>query len=317
MQNVDYLGADASRLDLDFQVLVPTFVPAPFGIPSVSAGSGSYSLYWMVEGGPPTFLYVTGEAGGSLPAGSPYDFNNELSVNARVQGFEAIHDVTPDYDAVWWIANGVLYSVESMNMTGSDTMSLANGLIPLAAPPVTDETSPEPTEGEPDPTVQPPDAIDPSLPGIPPPLATKPAATTESEPAPTAESRQTAEPEPTSPATGVASTPTIESTEQSDVSVSGETIPAGTPAPTTVAPVAGEVLTATPSAAATPGAVNAPESSPVATPGGMSSDGTGSPVIPSDGTGSPIVPSDGTGGPPPPTTGSDGTGGTSDLSLTP
>ena len=105
-QNVDYMSADAaSALDLDFTVLVPPYVPAPFsGEPAINAGGGSYSVYWIVTGGPPTFLEVTGDVGGSLPAGSKDDLNNQLSVNASVQGHEASHDVTPTYDAAWWIA---------------------------------------------------------------------------------------------------------------------------------------------------------------------------------------------------------------------
>ena len=88
-------------MDLGFPVLVPGWVPAPFGgAPAVDAGVGYYSLYWMHGGGEPTFLQVTGEVGGGLPAGSPYDLNIELSINASVNGAGAIHDVTPIYDAL-------------------------------------------------------------------------------------------------------------------------------------------------------------------------------------------------------------------------
>ncbi|MDQ3542176.1 MAG: hypothetical protein M3440_15975, partial [Chloroflexota bacterium] len=134
-QNVDYLAQDsAAELDLDFPVLVPPYVPGPFGgEPSVGAGGGSYSLYWMNTGGAPTFLLVSGVVGGALPAGSPADLNNELSVNATVQGNAAINDVTDTYDAVWWIAGGVLYSVESRNMP-MGSLSLASSLIPFVAP---------------------------------------------------------------------------------------------------------------------------------------------------------------------------------------
>lgn len=134
-QNVDYLDADtAVRLNLDFPVLVPSYVPAPFsGQPAVDVGGDSYSLYWMNTGGPPTFLQVSGQVGGSLPAGSPADLNNELTINASVQGNAAIHDVTDTYDAVWWISGGVLYSVQSRNME-MDSLSLANSLIGYVGP---------------------------------------------------------------------------------------------------------------------------------------------------------------------------------------
>jgi len=144
-QNVDYLGPEtAASLDLGFPVLVPSWVPGPFGgTPAVNSGGGYYSLYWMNAGGEPTFLQVTGQVGGALPAGSPYDLNNQLFINASVQGYGAIHDVTPAYDAVWWIAGGVLYKVESRN-SSTDSLTLANSLIPLV-PPAAPEPEPEPT----------------------------------------------------------------------------------------------------------------------------------------------------------------------------
>lgn len=151
-QNVDYLGPDnAARLNLEFPVLVPSYVPGPFsGEPAVDAGGGYYSLYWMTSGGAPTFLQITGLAGGGLPAGSPYDLNVQLSVNASVQGYDAIHDVTPAYDAVWWIAGGVLYKVESLNME-TDSLSLANSLIGYVGPEAPDvESPPDPGNGVPD-----------------------------------------------------------------------------------------------------------------------------------------------------------------------
>lgn len=149
-QNVDWMSAEmAARLDLPMDVLVPAWVPAPFdgSPPSVTASGGYYQIYWMVPGGSPTFLYIEGTAGGSMPAGSPADLNKPLSVNASVQGWNAIHDIgipagsdTPIYDQVWWVANGVLYTVSSNNMTGSDSLSLANSLVvlqgPTADPPV-------------------------------------------------------------------------------------------------------------------------------------------------------------------------------------
>lgn len=134
-QNVDYLSPEsAATLDLDFPVLVPSSVPGPFGgEPSVSGGGGSYSLYWMNAGGAPTLLEITGMVGGTLPAGSLNDLNNELSVNATVQSQEAIQDLTSNYDAVYWVANGVLYKVESQNMP-MGSLSLANSLISFIAP---------------------------------------------------------------------------------------------------------------------------------------------------------------------------------------
>lgn len=142
-QNVDYISTEAGySLDLGFTVLVPSWVPGPFGgSPSIDAGGGYYGLYWMKGGGDPTFLHVTGQVGGGLPAGSPYDLNNELFINASVMGYDAIHDVTPAYDAVWWIAGGVLYKVESRN-SSTDSLSLANSLISFEAP----YSEPEPTE---------------------------------------------------------------------------------------------------------------------------------------------------------------------------
>ena len=160
-QNVDYIGAGAAAvLDLGFPVLVPGFVPGPFGgSPSIDAGGGYYSLYWMNSGGDPTFLQVTGQVGGGLPAGSPYDLNVELTINASVQGHGAIHDVTPAYDAVWWIAGGVLYKVESRN-SGTDSLSLANSLIAFVPPAAPEPTSPPP----PPPTAVPPPAAVPEVP---------------------------------------------------------------------------------------------------------------------------------------------------------
>ncbi len=146
-QNVDWLSAtDAARLDLGFNVLVPSWIPGPFGgSPAIQGGGGYYSLYWMIPGGDPTFLLVEGTVGGALPSGSPADLNNQLSINASVQGYDAIHDVTSIYDNVWWIAGGVMYSVSSNNMTGTDSLSLANSLVALQQPAAPE---PEPTETE-------------------------------------------------------------------------------------------------------------------------------------------------------------------------
>lgn len=154
-QNVDWLSSEtASSLNLGFTVLVPGSVPSPFGgEPSVSASGGYYSLYWMNVSADPTFLQITGQVGGGLPAGSPYDLNNQLFINASVQGYDAIHDVTPIYDQVWWIADSVLYSVASKNLDGTDSLSLANSLVGLQAPAASGggDTPPETAE----PTVDP------------------------------------------------------------------------------------------------------------------------------------------------------------------
>ncbi|MBA3378056.1 MAG: hypothetical protein H0T93_04165 [Chloroflexia bacterium] len=162
-QNVDYIGPETgATLELGFPVLVPSWVPGPFGgSPSVDAGGGYYSLYWMNAGGEPTFLQVTGQVGGALPAGSPYDLNVQLFINANVQGYGAIHDVTPAYDTVWWIAAGVLYKVESRN-SSTDSVTLANSLItfvPPSAPEPETEPEPEPQPTSPPPVVEEPDPV--------------------------------------------------------------------------------------------------------------------------------------------------------------
>ncbi len=158
-QNVDWLSPQtASSLNLGFPVLVPGGVPSPFsGEPSVSASGGYYSLYWMNVAADPTFLQITGQVGGSLPAGSPYDLNVQLFVNASVQGYDAIHDVTPIYDQVWWVADGVLYTVASKNLDGTDSLSLANSLYALEAPSGDNAggDTPVPTEPSAEPTVEP------------------------------------------------------------------------------------------------------------------------------------------------------------------
>nr|MBA3336955.1 hypothetical protein [Chloroflexia bacterium] len=93
-----------------------------------------YSLYWIIPGTPPTFLQITGTVDGDIPDGSPYDLNNELIVNASVRGFDAVRDVTPIYATVWWQAGDVVYMVSSLNLTGDDTLSLANSLVALVPP---------------------------------------------------------------------------------------------------------------------------------------------------------------------------------------
>lgn len=126
----EWMSAEtAATLDLGFDVLVPAWIPAPFeGEPRVLAGGGYYELYWVNDGVPPTFLEITGTVGGDIPDYSKNDRNNPLVMNASVQGYEAYHDVTPNYDEVWWAVGDVVYSVESRGMTGTDTLSLANAL---------------------------------------------------------------------------------------------------------------------------------------------------------------------------------------------
>ncbi len=269
-QNVDYIGGEAgSRLDLDFPVLVPSFVPGPFGgSPAIDSGNGYYSLYWMNPGGEPTFLQVTGQVGGALPAGSPYDLNVQLFINSSVGGNGAIHDVTPAYDTVWWIAGGVLYKVESRN-SGADSVSIANSLIAFV-PPVVAEPEPEPTEPpvveepeeprpEPEDPVQEPD-----------PVVTEPGSDVDD---PTAEPEPIADPSDADPGDDAAET-------------DGETL---VDQAAEVAVTAEDVATATQAddAAAT-------EDEPLQT-----SDGTGETAYSSDGTGGAqnlVVVGDGTGG---------------------
>lgn len=154
-QNVGWLSAEsvAEFASVEFTVLVPTAVPGPFGgEPAIDASGGAYSLYWMIAGGAPTFLHIEGIAGGALPAGSPNDLNIPLEINASVGGNAAIHDVTEIYDNVWWQAGGVLYSISSRN-SSSDSLNLANALIPLVVP---DDEEEEPVGEGPDDGPEPP-----------------------------------------------------------------------------------------------------------------------------------------------------------------
>lgn len=164
-QNVDWMSAEtASYLgSIGMDVMVPGWVPAPFtGVaPDVYAGDGSYSLYWMAPGSPPTFLHVTGVIGADFPAGSKADLNVQLSVNADVQGWPAVRDIgvpagstTPIYDQVFWIVNGVRYSVESNNIS-TDSLTIADSMLflqapvyeqPTAAPPVDEVPAAPPTD---------------------------------------------------------------------------------------------------------------------------------------------------------------------------
>jgi hypothetical protein len=280
-QNVDYIPADmAPALNLGFPVLVPSWVPSPFGgQPSIDAGGGYYGLYWMNAGGEPTFLHVTGQAGGSLPVGSPYDLNNELFINASVMGYDAVHDVTPAYDAVWWIAGGVLYKVESRN-SGTDSLTLANSLIAFEGPSIPE---PEPTEApEPEPTDPP-------------------------EPEPTVAT----EPEPTFVPD---SEPTLAPEVEEPVDVPETEAPPVSEEPTTIV---GDESTQPGSETAVEGAEDIPaETLEVETedPEVVPVDQAGN-TLSTDGTGQSSVSSDGTGGPDIPAVDGDGTGGAADVNV--
>lgn len=154
-QNVDWMSTDTAAYlgSIGMDVMVPAWLPSPFeGVaPDVYAGDGSYSLYWLGSGNVPTFLHITGVIGAPFPDGSKADLNVPLSINTSVQGWPAIQDIgipagssTPIYDQVWWIANGVRYSVESNNI-GTDSLTLANSMVYLQAPVIpTEEPAPPP-----------------------------------------------------------------------------------------------------------------------------------------------------------------------------
>jgi hypothetical protein len=131
----------AQLSSVGFTVLAPSYIPGPFGsLPSVSASSGYYSMYWVIPGAPPTYLLVIG--GDSIPDYSKYDRNNPLTQNDSVMGYPAWHDQTPDYDLVYFVMDGVVYSVESNNLSGDTTMGIANSLA------LVDIVAPEPTPTE-------------------------------------------------------------------------------------------------------------------------------------------------------------------------
>lgn len=139
----DWMTTDiVSQLSsVGFTVLAPSYIPGPFGsLPSVSASPGYYSLYWVIPGAPPTYLLVIG--GDSIPDYSKYDRNNPLTQNDSVMGYPAWHDQTPDYDLVYFIMGGVVYSVESNNLSGDTTMGIANSLASV------DTFTPDPTPTE-------------------------------------------------------------------------------------------------------------------------------------------------------------------------
>lgn len=128
-----WMDADtAAQLTAGFDVLVPGWIPAPFSAqPDVSASNGFYEIYWVITGGDPTFLDITGTVGGSIPDFSWYDRNNELQQNADVGGVPAYRDLTPIYDNVYWQVGDVVYTVSSQGLTETDSLSLANTLVPL------------------------------------------------------------------------------------------------------------------------------------------------------------------------------------------
>jgi hypothetical protein len=144
----DWLSTDtAARLNVGIDVLVPSYVPEPFGgEPEVQASDGYYSLYWLIPGAPPTYLRITGTAGGEIPAYSYYDRNVQLEQNDSVMGYPAWHDDTPIYDLVYWQVGNVVYTVESHNLVSDTTMGIANSLMSLVIP----DTGSESTGGETD-----------------------------------------------------------------------------------------------------------------------------------------------------------------------
>lgn len=158
----------ASRLAVGIEVLVPSYIPAPFaGEPEVQSSDGYYSLYWLIPGAPPTYLRITGTAGGEIPAYSYYDRNVQLEQNDSVMGYPAWHDVTPIYDLVYWQVGDVVYTVESHNMTGDTTMGIANALSSLIVPDTGGEIVEEKPASGATPAGQPSDGISVSVIGVP------------------------------------------------------------------------------------------------------------------------------------------------------
>ena len=83
-----------------------------------------------------------------FPDGSKAYLNVPLSINESVQGWPAIRDIgvpagssTPIYDQVWWIVDGVRYSVESNNI-GTDSLTIANSMLHLDVPVYVEPTAP-------------------------------------------------------------------------------------------------------------------------------------------------------------------------------
>lgn len=154
-QSVSWLGSDSTRYltSSGIPVMVPSWLPGPVSgtSPEIYASGGSYSIYFYSGS---SFLYITGVAGAGFPGGSEANLNVELTVNANVQGYSAIHDIgipagseTPIYDKVMWIAGGVLYTVNGSGLD-SDSLTLANSSVALQPP-----AAPAPTNP---PVVQPP-----------------------------------------------------------------------------------------------------------------------------------------------------------------
>ncbi|MCA9832448.1 MAG: hypothetical protein KC435_00730 [Thermomicrobiales bacterium] len=148
-QGVGWLGDDSVSYltSSGITVMVPSWVPGPVNgvAPEISAGGGSYGIYFYYSG--TTFLYITGVAGAGFPGGSEANLNVQLSVNASVQGYSAIQDIgipegssTPIYDKVMWIQNGVLYTIMG-NGLDTDSLTLANSSVALYAP-----VAPAPTD---------------------------------------------------------------------------------------------------------------------------------------------------------------------------
>ncbi len=129
----DWLTEESrEQLQPGIDLLVPDVVPSPLaGDPAISSYEGFYQLYWVNPGAPPTFLSITGEFGGEIPAYSKADRNVQLTQNADVSGFPAYHDLTSIYDLVYWQIGDVVYSVESQNLESTDSLTLANALIQL------------------------------------------------------------------------------------------------------------------------------------------------------------------------------------------
>lgn len=132
----------AARFVNDWPTLVPSYLPEPFAsaIPSISVTGTTYQLYWLILGGPPTFLVVSGDTSGYIPAGSIYDLNVELVVNATVRGNAAYHDPTPIYDTVYWREGGIVYTASSRGLS-TDIVSYANGFTRVSAPAPTAPTA--------------------------------------------------------------------------------------------------------------------------------------------------------------------------------
>ncbi len=149
-QSVSWLGPDSTSYLTSasgIPVWVPSWLPSPVAgmSPEIYAGGGSYSIYFYSGG---SFLYITGVAGAGFPGGSEANLNVELTVNASVAGYPAIHDLgipegseTPIYDKVMWIADGVLYTVNG-NGLDSGSMALANSSVVLQPPAAPAPTSP-------------------------------------------------------------------------------------------------------------------------------------------------------------------------------